>query len=146
MMADILALAKELYAEVGEDIAMMIPIHRLARALWKQSNAVEVVAPMALRSKNVALVRVKNTWRIMVRRGLPLDQANNLVAREVSRWALRRAGMSDDDETADALASVLTGSRQASPGLAKARSPDRRRITSVEDLDAFSRGGRLASL
>jgi len=104
---DLEGLAEALYREAGEDPDHPIPVHRIARAIFGSSHAVELVGPEILRSTTATLARLNDTWRIFVRRGLSLPETNFLIGHELAHWALRREGYQLEEPDEELAANYL---------------------------------------
>lgn len=103
-------IAEAAYRDVGLDPERPHPT-RLARALLGVDAVLRGPRPVATPA---ALVRVGESWRIVIGRSLPPLYALFAVAHELGHWLLRRHGLDDTDEAAaDYLGAALVAPRPA---------------------------------
>lgn len=104
-------LADAAYRDAGLDPTQP-NVPRLVRALLGRGAVRR--GPRPVRGP-AALIRVGESWRIMLARGLPALVAHFAVAHELGHWLLRRHGYAGDDEerAADYLGAALLAPRRA---------------------------------
>lgn len=112
-LADIEGEALALYQSAGLDPSEPARPSALAQAILGPAAIVTVHA--ASMRGHAALVRVRDQWRIYVRRSLPVEHGRFGVAHELAEWHLRRTGYTEPDveDVADQLAAALIAPRPA---------------------------------
>lgn len=113
MQLEIEGIAEAMLSAGGQDDSEPPRLAPLAIALLGE-GAVEY-APVRLPG-DAALVRVHDTWRVYVRRGLPIERRAFAVAHELAEWWFRvreRYQGEDVEEAANYVAAAMISPRRA---------------------------------
>ncbi len=130
---DLEGLAEALHREAGLDPADPAGVAKVARGLWRDPAAVELVPRDAMRHAPASLASVNGAWRIYVRRGTPSEQVGFLIGHELAHWALRREGVrfeteGDEEAACDYLGAALVAPRSAFRATLRALGEDVREL------------------
>jgi hypothetical protein len=130
---DLEGLAEALHLEAGLDPSDPAGVAKVARGLWRDAGAVELVPRDALRHVPAKLALVQTRWRIYVRSGTPREQVGFLIGHELAHWALRREGVSfelevDEERACDYLGACLVAPRSAFRATMRALGEDVREL------------------
>lgn len=116
-LGDLEGLAESLRREAGLEDVEPGGVAKIARALWRDPDAVQLVPKHALRWTPAMLANVEGKWRVFVRRDVTPTLAGFLIGHEIGHWALRREGARfesdmEEERACDQIGAALVAPRR----------------------------------